>query len=99
MSNYRFNFQVADYTLDGMHAINTQIRQALDDVQSIAEGSLADWTGDAREHYTLAKAAWNAAANEMTGHLDNARATLLNISDNYGATEQRARQIWENSRG
>ncbi|MEU5941297.1 WXG100 family type VII secretion target [Micromonospora sp. NPDC047548] len=99
MSNYSFNFQVADYTLDGMNAINTQIRQALDSLQATAESSLAEWTGDAREHYTVAKAAWNTAAQQMTVHLETARSTLLNISDNYGTTEQRARQIWENSRG
>jgi WXG100 family type VII secretion target len=98
MSNYSFNFQVADYTLDGMNAVNTQIRQGLDSLQATVESSLAEWTGAAREQYTVAKANWNAAAQQMTVHLETARATLLNISDNYGTTEQRARQIWENSR-
>jgi WXG100 family type VII secretion target len=99
MSNYRFNFQVADYTLDGMHAINGQIKERLQSLEQVAESSLQDWTGDARAEYYAAKQRWNAAADEMTVHLDAARATLLNISDNYGTTEARARQIWENSRG
>jgi WXG100 family type VII secretion target len=99
MSNYRFNFQTAEYTLDGMHGINSQIKERLLQLEQMAERSLQDWTGDARKEYYAAKQRWNAAADEMTTHLESARVTLLNISDNYGTTEARARQIWENSRG
>lgn len=99
MSDYRFDFNVADMTLDEMHAINSRVKQALTDMESEVEKSLAEWTGAAREAYGQAKAEWNRQANQMPVYLESGRQTLLNISDNYGTTEQRARQIWENSRG
>jgi WXG100 family type VII secretion target len=98
MSNYQFNFQTADYTLNSMNTINVRIRSGLDDLQSSVEASLADWEGSAQEAYWQAKARWNAAANEMSMHLGSARSTLSNISDGYGSAEQRATQIWQSGR-
>ena len=99
MSNYRFNFTQADATLTDMNNINQRIKNALLEMESNVERTLADWTGAAQEQYKVSKAAWNAAANEMSIHLDTARSTLLSISDNYGTTEQRAAQIWNDVRG
>ena len=42
---------------------------------------------------------WDQAANEMSAYLDQARSTLLQISDNYGTTEQRQAAIWNDVRG
>ena len=99
VSNYRFDFNQADTTLYDMNAINTQIKNALSDMESSVERSLNDWTGDAKEQYYVSKAKWNAAAQEMTMHFDQARQTLLTISDNYGSTEQRHAKLWTDVRG
>ncbi|ALG12017.1 WXG100 family type VII secretion target [Kibdelosporangium phytohabitans] len=99
MSDYRFDFNVADLTLDEMHAINGRVKTALADMERQVETTLADWTGAAREAYYAAKAEWNQQAQQMPVYLEAGRQTLLSISDNYGTTEQRAQQIWNNSRG
>ncbi|MCX2731748.1 WXG100 family type VII secretion target [Saccharopolyspora sp. NFXS83] len=99
MSDYRFNFSVADATLYDMDAINNKVRSALTEMERSVEASLSEWTGDAQNAYWEAKAAWNQQANLMPQYLQSGRQTLLNISDNYGTTEQRARQIWDQTRG
>lgn len=94
MSDYRFNFDQADATLDTMYAINGRVRQGLDDLQRRVESSLQDWTGDAQTAYWQAKTEWNNQAAKMPVQLEAGRQTLLTISDNYGTTEERARRIW-----
>ncbi|WKU05733.1 WXG100 family type VII secretion target [Micromonospora sp. HUAS LYJ1] len=99
MSNYRFDFNQADATLHDMNQINGRISNALDEMERQVERSLQDWTGDARSAYYAAKAEWRGAAGQMTVHLEQARQTLLRISDNYGTTEQRHAKIWNDVRG
>ncbi|GID28811.1 WXG100 family type VII secretion target [Paractinoplanes brasiliensis] len=99
MSNYTFNFQQADAVLYDMNAINQRIKSALGQMESTVEASLAEWTGAAQQQYYVSKAAWNQSADQMTVYLDQARVTLLQISDNYGTTEQRHAQIWNDVRG
>ncbi|AGZ38794.1 WXG100 family type VII secretion target [Actinoplanes friuliensis] len=99
MSSYRFDFTQADATLTDMNQINTRIKTALSDMESSVERTLQEWTGAAQTQYYASKAAWNQAANEMTIYLEQARNTLLQISDNYGTTEQRHAQIWNDVRG
>ncbi|MEV0054402.1 WXG100 family type VII secretion target [Saccharopolyspora shandongensis] len=98
MSDYRFDFNVADMTLDEMNAVNGRVKSALADMEAQVERTLADWTGVAQEAYWAAKAEWNQQASQMPVYLESGRQTLLSISDNYGTTEQRAKQIWDNSR-
>ncbi|WP_213453724.1 WXG100 family type VII secretion target [Rhizomonospora bruguierae] len=99
MSNYTFDFQQADATLYDMNQINTRIQTALADMERGVETSLADWTGAAQQQYWVSKAAWNESAQQMSAYLEQARLTLLQISDNYGTTEQRHAQIWNDVRG
>lgn len=99
MSNYTFNFQQADATLHDMNQINTRIRTALTDMERDVEASLAEWTGAAQEQYKVSKLVWNQSAEQMSVYLEQARQTLLQISDNYGTTEQRHAQIWNDVRG
>ncbi|WP_305785768.1 WXG100 family type VII secretion target [Symbioplanes lichenis] len=99
MSNYTFNFQQADAVLHDMNSINGKIKAALEQMEHTVEASLADWTGAAQQQYYVSKAAWNNSANNMTVYLEQARLTLLQISDNYGTTEQRHAQIWNDVRG
>ncbi len=99
MSNYSFNFQQADAVLYDMNQINNKIKSGLAEMERTVEASLQDWTGAAQQQYYVSKAAWNQSANQMTVYLDQARVTLLQISDNYGTTEQRHSQIWNDVRG
>ncbi|GAA2565591.1 hypothetical protein GCM10010435_42960 [Winogradskya consettensis] len=99
MSNYTFDFNQADATLTDMNSINTRIKSALEQMEQTVEASLAEWTGAAQQQYYVSKAAWNQSANEMSVYLEQARSTLMQISDNYGSTEQRHAQIWNDVRG
>ena len=99
MSNYSFNFQQADAVLYDMNQINNKIKSGLAEMERTVETSLQDWTGAAQQQYYVSKAAWNQSANQMTVYLEQARVTLLQISDNYGTTEQRHSQIWNDVRG
>ncbi len=99
MSNYSFNFQQADAVLYDMNQINNKIKTGLAEMERTVETSLQDWTGAAQQQYYVSKAAWNQSANQMTVYLEQARVTLLQISDNYGTTEQRHSQIWNDVRG
>jgi len=99
VSDYRFDFNQADATLFDMNAANQQLQGALHDMEQSVEKSMADWTGPAREQYAVSKAIWHQSANEMATALQQARATLLQISDNYGTTEQRQAAIWNDVRG
>lgn len=99
MSSYAFDFQQADATLYDMNQINIRIKTALADMERSVESSLQDWTGAAQAQYHVSKAAWNQSAQQMSTYLEQARRTLLQISENYGTTEQRHAQIWNDVRG
>ncbi len=99
MSDYRFDFNQADATLYDMNTTNNNITHALADMETNVEKSIQEWTGAARDAYYAAKAQWNQSANDMAMYLQQARTTLLQISDNYGTTEQRATEIWNDVRG
>ncbi|MFG1918544.1 WXG100 family type VII secretion target [Micromonospora sp. NPDC048898] len=99
MSDYRFDFNQADATLHDMNRINGRISSSLDEMEANVERSTQEWSGDARAEYAVAKIEWRNAANQMTVFLEQARQTLLQISDNYGTTEQRHTKIWNDVRG
>ena len=99
MSNYTFDFVQADAVLTDMNRINGQIQSSLEGMERTVEASLAQWTGAAQELYKVSKLAWNQAADSMVAYLEQARQTLLQISDNYGTTEQRHAKIWNDVRG
>jgi WXG100 family type VII secretion target len=99
VSDYYFDFNQADATLYDMNQVNQSLQTALEDMEASVEKSMAEWTGGAREQYAVSKAAWHHSANEMAVFLDQARLTLLQISDNYGTMEQRQAAIWNGIRG
>jgi WXG100 family type VII secretion target len=98
MSNsYKFNFSIADDTCDHMDTVNSTISQALQELESHCQSSLADWSGAAQTQYTQAQAEWNAGLQTMTQALQQGRMSLFNISEGYGSAETRATQIWANT--
>lgn len=97
MSSYKFNFTVADTVLDHMDTVNSNLQNALAELESYAASSLADWEGGAQAAYDAAKKEWRAGADAMAGALQAGRISLFNISEGYGSAEQRATQIWQNT--
>ena len=98
MSNsYKFNFTMADNTLDHMDSVNDKLKSALEELERNSQSSLAEWEGGAQTAYTQAQLEWRAGMVQMTEALQAGRISLFNISDGYGSAEQRASQIWANT--
>jgi len=98
MSNsYKFNFTMADNTLDHMDSVNDKLSDALLELERNSQSSLAEWEGGAQLAYTQAESEWRAGMQQMTAALQAGRISLFNISDGYGSAEQRASQIWANT--
>ncbi|BCY13394.1 WXG100 family type VII secretion target [Actinoplanes sp. L3-i22] len=97
MSSYKFNFTVADNTLDHMDTVNNNLKQALEELERNSRAHLQEWTGDAQTAYAHAEAEWRAGLQTMSQALQSGRVSLYNISEGYGGAEQRASQIWANT--
>ena len=97
MSSYKFNFTVADGTLDHMDTVNSNLTTALEELERNSRAHLQEWDGQAQTAYTAAEAEWRAGLQTMTQALQGGRISLFNISEGYGSAEQRASQIWANT--
>ncbi|WKU05343.1 WXG100 family type VII secretion target [Micromonospora sp. HUAS LYJ1] len=96
MGSYRFNFIVADQTLDHMNSVNKNLQSALAELEQNCRAHLREWDGAAQQAYALAEAQWRAGLSTMTASLDAGRKALFDISEGYGSADQRAAQIWSN---
>ena len=67
--------------------------QQIDDRLNRLESELAplrsDWTGNAQQSYTAAKAKWDAAMQEMKTLLADTSATVTQSNQEYLAADQR----------
>ncbi|SDT10192.1 WXG100 family type VII secretion target [Actinoplanes derwentensis] len=96
---YTFNFAEAQSVIDNIGTTTTAIDTTLSNMETNVETRLAEWTGSARDEYTLAKKAWDKAALDMATHLNTARTALQNIASNYAATEIRNQQNFSDING
>ncbi|GAA0389182.1 hypothetical protein GCM10009541_35300 [Micromonospora gifhornensis] len=95
MSNFTFNFGLADAVLDDVTRINQRIEQALNELEVNVERGLDGWESEeAKTAYRAAKMRWDQAAQQMNTFLERARRTLMTVSDNYGATEKANASYW-----
>lgn len=99
MSDYTFDFNQADATVYDMNQITQRINSALAEMETAVEARMQDWDGSAKSQYAISKAQWDKSAGDMGVFLEQARLTLLQISDNYGTTEQRHAMLWNDVRG
>lgn len=99
MSDYTFDFTQADATVYDMNQITQRINSALAEMETAVEARMQEWTGAAKSQYGVSKAQWDKSAGDMGVFLEQARLTLLQISDNYGTTEQRHAMLWNDVRG
>lgn len=96
---YTFDFKQADATIYDMDHITQRINSALEEMEKAVEARMQDWDGTAKTQYAISKGQWDKSAAEMGVFLEQARLTLLQISDNYGTTEQRHAMLWNDVRG
>ena len=95
MTTYTFSFPLANAVLEEMDGINKNIVNTLADLETNVQGCLQDWTSEARSAYDLAKQHWDASAEYMPVLLEQARAALNRIADEYHVSEKTGVAIWE----
>ena len=94
---------MTDMTLDGLRVNHAGLDTAADDLARAVkqiddrlnrlESELAplrsDWTGNAQQAYTTAKAKWDAAMQEMKTLLADTSATVTQSNQEYMAADKR----------
>jgi len=94
MSQYQFNFALADETRDNMAMVTNRIHSLLEDLNAEVQTSLANWESGARDEYNAAKLEWDAAAARMPAALGRAEVALASISDGYLRVEHYGMDLW-----
>lgn len=77
-----------------LKSAHSKVEEDLTGLEHELEGSLSEWTGEAREAYRTAKATWDAAANHMNQVIQVMSSTMQNIGDNYDANERSIQGQW-----
>ncbi|MBM7784502.1 WXG100 family type VII secretion target [Tenggerimyces flavus] len=70
-------------------------KDELDDLETVVESRLAEWTGDARGAYTTAKKQWDKDANELNDVLERLGAGVEDVHGNYNQAERDGVGIFE----
>jgi WXG100 family type VII secretion target len=91
---YTFNFSLAEGTCSDMSTITSNIQNMLTDLEQEVQGSLQEWTSDARDAYNVSKAKWDAAAAKMPEALGRAQNALTEISSGYSQVERAGGNMW-----
>lgn len=80
--------------IEQMRSANQKIQATTDELEAQAMNNLQLWTGAARDNYTVCKAAWDSAINDMNLVLNNSSTSLQQINDNHAATENANHNLW-----
>jgi len=73
---------------------HSKVEEDLTSLEGELEGSLSEWTGEAREAYRQAKAKWDAAANHMAQVIQVMGSTMQGIGENYDSNERSIQSAW-----
>ena len=69
-------------------------KNAIDELRSILDGKLVDWTGDAKDAYRQVKGDWDKAFDHMNGVLQRAHVHVGNAQQMYQEVERQNVSIW-----
>jgi WXG100 family type VII secretion target len=94
MATYTVNMGNVQEVASEMGAIASYIQGLLEDLDNGTMQNLSEWTSSARDAYNVAKAKWDAAAQDMSVQAQNAQASLSNINDNYANAERTGLGLW-----
>ena len=85
----RVNHAGLDAAAQDLLATVKQIDDRLDRLESELAPLRSDWTGQAQEAYTAAKARWDQAIGEMKDLLDQTSRSVAQSNADYQAADQR----------
>jgi len=94
MTTYTVNISTVAEIAGEMGRISSNIQSMLSNLEEETAKNLAEWTSTARDAYNVAKAKWDAAAQDMVAQAANAQAALAAIGDNYQQAERQGSAMW-----
>lgn len=74
--------------------IYAQVQQTTQTLESQLNSSLAQWDGQAKDAYAIAKAKWQAAEANMAAVLNNLRTVAGEANVNYQGVEASNASLW-----
>jgi WXG100 family type VII secretion target len=74
--------------------IYSQLTSTISTLDSQLRANLAQWDGQARDAYYVAKAQWDAAEANMAQVLTNLRGVIGTAHENYTSTEAANANLW-----
>jgi len=96
--DFNIAFATADQVEDDMEITNRRMVTELEAMIAKVDGTTAEWTGEAKEQYAIAKDVWRSSSAEMNNALAQAKAALQSIKEGYSLTEMRNAQNFSNTR-
>ena len=74
--------------------IYSQLTSTISTLDGQLRARLAEWDGQARDAYYVAKAQWDAAEANMAQVLTNLRGVIGTAHENYSTTEAANANLW-----
>jgi WXG100 family type VII secretion target len=88
------NYGQVNDVYDALESADKAIQMVLSELESTASRLSQSWIGSSQQEYTMVQTRWNNDMNDMSTTLANARATLSEMSINYGNTDNNLAMQW-----
>lgn len=95
LDGLRVNHAGLDTVADDLGQAVRRIDDRLNRLESELAPLRSDWTGNAQQAYTTAKAAWDRAMQEMKGLLQETSSTVARSNAEYRAADRRGAASFE----
>jgi WXG100 family type VII secretion target len=89
MDGLRVNHAGLDQAAQDLYATVKKIDDRMNRLESELSPLRSDWSGQAQQAYTAAKAKWDAALQDMRNLLDDTSRTVSQSNAEYRAADQR----------
>jgi WXG100 family type VII secretion target len=89
------NYGQVNDVYDALQDADNAISQVLSNLQDVIQPLQASWLGISQDEYTMVQARWNQDMGDMSTTLANSRATLEEMSINYGTTDNNLALQWQ----
>ncbi|MGW1561915.1 WXG100 family type VII secretion target [Streptomyces sp. NPDC002144] len=95
MATCEVSFSQMEFVAGEMQTITKNVQEMIRNLDDSSKQRLAEWSSDARQIYNVAKAKWDAAAEEMQRQAGIATSSLGTITDHYVHGEKYGVNLWE----
>lgn len=95
LDGIRVNHAALDQAAADMYQTVKNIDDRMNRLESELEPLRSDWAGNAQQSYTVAKAKWDRAIQEMRDLLDQSHQTVYQSNAEYMAADKRGAAQFE----